>query len=227
MGGTRQGCSCGVCVCVCVGGYTLSRAAQHRGLSHGDRLTATAAVFWVSQKKPKSLSLKVELRSHVHIPPPPPFPAAFGLCSSICPFYRYWVPHLTAWSKIQLGWMKPLDAPFDGSAAKFELYPSEQCPDVVRVTYNYQHTRKTTDNPNGFEEFLLLEQKAAVGVDSTQGRTGVTILHVDEDKADQNFHPNWAGSTLNTVRSVGGLAVWRFGGLAVGGWRLAVGGWWW
>ena len=128
--------------------------------------------------------------------PPSQTPGSLPIC--LC--HRYWVPHFSAWSKIQLGWIKPIDAPADGTAAKFELYPSEQCPDVVRVTHNFQHTVKTLANPNGFKEFLLLEQKAAVGVDSTQGRTGVVILHVDEDKSPQNYHPDWEMDKADEVR---------------------------
>ena len=111
--------------------------------------------------------------------------------------------------------MKPIDAPADGAAAKFSLYPSEQCPDVVRVTHNFQHTVKTEANPNGFQEFLLLEQKAEVGVDSIQGRSGLVIFHVDEAKSPQNYHPNWGMNRADEVRQVGCTYTWAVGEYAI------------
>ena len=79
-------------------------------------------------------------------------------------------PHFCAWSKIELGWVTPtvITAP--------NLYNIDQVEtnaQVYRIDYGY---------PSG--EYLLIENRQPVGVETTMPQGGVCIYHIDEQADD-------------------------------------------
>ena len=106
---------------------------------------------------------------------------SWGMCGD-----QFWPPQLSSWSKVQLGWIVPIVPPTNGIAARFALYPSEQCPDVIKISRNF---------PSNGKEKLFVEHKATVGVDSTTARSGVAVIHVDDAITKSNQKPKWTDTT--------------------------------
>ena len=70
---------------------------------------------------------------------------SWGMCGD-----QFWPPQLSSWSKVQLGWIVPIVPPTNGIAARFALYPSEQCPDVIKISRNF---------PSNGKEKLFVESR--------------------------------------------------------------------
>ena len=103
---------------------------------------------------------------------------SWGMCGD-----QFWPPQLSSWSKVQLGWINPITPPANGAAARYALYPSEQCPDVIEISRNFPA-----------DERLFVENKAAVGVDSTTDRSGIAVIHVDNAAGNSNQKPAWTAT---------------------------------
>ncbi len=84
-------------------------------------------------------------------------------------FSQYHPPHFCAWSKIFLGWVTPtvLTTPGVYTAAQVEFAPT-----VYRIDHGY---------PSG--EYLLIENRQPVGLESAMPQGGLAIWHIDEAKA--------------------------------------------
>ncbi|MBD5778006.1 M6 family metalloprotease domain-containing protein [Pelagicoccus sp. NFK12] len=81
-------------------------------------------------------------------------------------------PHLSAWSKTQLGWMTP--AVID-SAGTYTLTQAETAPHAFRIDNGY---------PSG--EYLLIENRQPVGIESAMPQGGLAIFHIDETASYTN-----------------------------------------
>jgi M6 family metalloprotease-like protein len=77
---------------------------------------------------------------------------------------QLWVPHMSPFSKYMLGWVNPIEVSAD-EAKSFKLFPSAQCPDILKITRGY-----TPD-----VEFILVENRQAIGVDSATMGTGMLV----------------------------------------------------
>jgi M6 family metalloprotease-like protein len=91
-------------------------------------------------------------------------------------------PHLSAWSKVALGWITPTRADTPGTYA---LPQVEATPAVVRIDTGF---------PSG--EYLLIENREPTGTERTLPQGGLAIWHVDEAKPDNNSEgylgqPGW------------------------------------
>lgn len=79
---------------------------------------------------------------------------------------QYYPPHMSAWSKIQLGWVTPTTITTSGT------YTARQgCtyPDIFQISTNF---------PSG--EFLLIENRQRCGFDNIIPGPGLAIFHIDE-----------------------------------------------
>ena len=81
-------------------------------------------------------------------------------------------PTLSAWSKIALNWLTPLEISSSGSYA---LGPSAQVPHAYIIKEGY---------PEG--EYLLIENRQPIGFDAQLPQGGIAIWHIDEKADDQN-----------------------------------------
>ncbi len=81
-------------------------------------------------------------------------------------------PHLSAWSKSQLGWVNP--AVIDG-AGTYTLTQAETAPHAFRIDQGY---------PSG--EYLLIENRQPVGIESAMPQGGLAIYHIDETASYTN-----------------------------------------
>lgn len=81
--------------------------------------------------------------------------------------------HMSAWSKIQAGWVAPISVSSTG------LYSARQAcafPDVFKISKNF---------PSG--EYLLIENRYPCNYDADiPGPGGLAIYHIDESKPDNN-----------------------------------------
>ena len=78
-------------------------------------------------------------------------------------------PHLSAWSKIALGWVTPTTISASGAYSAPQV---ETNPVVFRINSGY---------PSG--EYLLVENRQPVGFESTMPQGGLAIWHIDEAKS--------------------------------------------
>jgi hypothetical protein len=79
---------------------------------------------------------------------------------------QWYPPHMSAWSKIQLGWVTPMAITASGT------YTARQgCtyPDVFKISTNF---------PSG--EFLLIENRQKCNFDAKISGPGLAIFHIDE-----------------------------------------------
>lgn len=91
--------------------------------------------------------------------------------------------HLSAWCKIQLGWVKPIEIAKSG---EYRIHAVERTPEVFKITHGF---------PAG--EYLLIENRQPIGFDQNipagvGGRGGLAIWHIDESKED-NSEPGHPG----------------------------------
>ncbi|MGB0716135.1 MAG: M6 family metalloprotease domain-containing protein [Phycisphaerae bacterium] len=94
-------------------------------------------------------------------------------------------PHFSAYSKMQLGWMTPTSISTSGS---YTLNQAETSPEAYRVDLNY---------PAG--EYLLIENRQPVGLESIMPQGGLCIWHIDEAKCcntDEGYpgQSGWPGN---------------------------------
>lgn len=94
--------------------------------------------------------------------------------------------HLCAWSKIELGWVKPTEITEPG---EYRIRAVERAPEIYKISRGF---------PEG--EYLLIENRQPIGFDQklpegTTGRGGLAIWHIDEAKEDNNEpgHPGIVG----------------------------------
>ena len=99
--------------------------------------------------------------------------------------------YLSAWSRIRMGWVSPVEAVGDGSVS--QLASIEGGGDVVRVWVN----------PWGDAEYFLLENRRRQGADLNIPSSGLLVWHVDENLTDNfptrndvNVDPNHPGLGL-------------------------------
>ena len=81
--------------------------------------------------------------------------------------------HYSSWCKTELGWITPTI--LTESQTNISLGNLEQNQEVLKITKNY---------PDG--EYLLVENRYAVGFDQQIAQSGLAIWHIDENKADNN-----------------------------------------
>ncbi len=78
-------------------------------------------------------------------------------------------PHHSAWCKMQLGWVTPQNI----TPGVYNVPRAETVPFAYRVTNGF---------PSG--EYLLIENRQPTGFESIMPQGGLTIWHIDENKAD-------------------------------------------
>jgi M6 family metalloprotease-like protein len=90
---------------------------------------------------------------------------------------QFYPPHMSAWTKLLLGWMIPY-FPSKGvnRLAASELQDAAY-PQVYVVTEGF---------PSG--EFLLIENRQKLGFDSIMPQSGIIIYHIDHSSSTQNFY---------------------------------------
>ncbi|KAL7547265.1 hypothetical protein ACHAWF_010583, partial [Thalassiosira exigua] len=81
-------------------------------------------------------------------------------------------PHLSAWSKLKVGWATAVEINADGA---YELEESAANETVYKISRGY---------PEG--EYLLLENRQARGYDANLPRGGIAAYHVDEKARGQS-----------------------------------------
>jgi len=91
-------------------------------------------------------------------------------------------PHMSAWSKIELGWVTPQTLTSNGT------YTANQ------VEFNQEIFRIDEGFPAN--EYLLIENRQPVGIESSMPQGGLAIWHIDETKSnnrDEGYpgHANW------------------------------------
>lgn len=78
-------------------------------------------------------------------------------------------PHFCAWSKIELGWVTPTVISADGI---YSIDQVETTPQIYRIDLGYP-----------LDEYLLIENRQPIGVESAIPQGGLCIFHID-DQAD-------------------------------------------
>ena len=89
---------------------------------------------------------------------------------------QYHPPHMSAWTKIKLGWVQPIIVK---KAGRYTISPYETNPDVLRI-----------DGGFPADEYLLVEFRKNVGFDKALGCSGAVIYHVD-DTAPRQSRPGF------------------------------------
>ena len=91
-------------------------------------------------------------------------------------------PHMSAWSKIELGWVAPTTLTTAGTYTANQV---ETNANIYKIDKGF---------PSG--EYLLLENRQPTGIESTIPQGGLAIWHIDENRAnntDQSYPglPDW------------------------------------
>lgn len=96
---------------------------------------------------------------------------SFGLMANSWGFdgSQHYPPTLSAWSKIQLGWLEPTVISETGM---YEIEAATSAPVAYRVDENF---------PEG--EYLLIENRQKKDYDSEMGHGGLLIYHIDDNAA--------------------------------------------
>lgn len=81
--------------------------------------------------------------------------------------------HMSAWSKLFLGWVDAVDVPFGSGPMALTLDPVESGGPVYRV-----------DAGDGSGDFYLLENRQQIGTDATLPIPGLFIWKVDQEQVD-------------------------------------------
>ena len=94
---------------------------------------------------------------------------------------QYYPPHLSAWSKINLGWVSPTVITGGGS---FTVPQAETSATAYRIDLGYASG-----------EYLLIENRQPVGFESAMPQGGLCIFHIDEQASytTEGYpgQPNW------------------------------------
>jgi len=75
-------------------------------------------------------------------------------------------PHMCPWSKIQLGWVSPIEINASGT---YTVNQVEDTPEVYRINLGYPS-----------DEYLLIENRQPVGFDGDMPQGGLAIWHIDD-----------------------------------------------
>lgn len=90
---------------------------------------------------------------------------------------QYYPPHMSAWTKLLLGWTIPyFPSPGKNELAASELQDANQ-PQVYAIKEGF---------PKG--EFLLIENRQRLGLDSTMPQSGIVIYHIDHRSSAEEFY---------------------------------------
>ena len=89
---------------------------------------------------------------------------------------QYYPPHMSAWTKIKLGWVEPT---MIKKAGQYTLHPYETNPNVLRIDGGFPS-----------DEYLLVEFRKDIGFDKALGCPGAVIYHVD-DTAPRQSRPGF------------------------------------
>jgi hypothetical protein len=94
-------------------------------------------------------------------------------------------PHFSAWCKVFLGWVTPT---LLSKSGVLRLDKAETSPSVCKITRNYPAN-----------EYLLIENRQPVGLDSRIPQGGLAIWHIDEPQLDNDREgfPGQAGWPTN------------------------------
>jgi M6 family metalloprotease-like protein len=79
-------------------------------------------------------------------------------------------PHMCSWTKIQLGWLTPVDVQYGLNNISATAVQNPNHPQVIRVTNGYF--------PN---EYLLIENRQRIGFDGALRQGGLAIFHIDDN----------------------------------------------
>jgi len=97
--------------------------------------------------------------------------------------------HPTAWSKILLGWVDPIE--ITENTRDITIRNVEEYPDIFKITL-----------PNsGGRQYFLIENKARVGFDSYLPHGGLLIWHIDEAKLYEGIGDGFTRMDQNTVNT--------------------------
>jgi M6 family metalloprotease-like protein len=97
---------------------------------------------------------------------------------------QYYPPHMSAWSKIQFGWVTPTLIATSGT---YTARQSCTYPDIFKISSNF---------PSG--EFLLIENRQRCNFDSDIPGPGLAIFHIDESASfTQEGYPGQSGWPAN------------------------------
>ena len=111
---------------------------------------------------------------------------SFGLMANSWGFdgSQQYPPHMSPWSKIQLGWLTPNTIT---AAGTYTLNEAEFSPEAYRIDLGY---------PSG--EYLLIENRQPTGFDGSMPQGGLAIWHIDESAGfNTEGYPTssgWTGS---------------------------------
>lgn len=89
---------------------------------------------------------------------------------------QYYPPHMSAWTKIKLGWIQPM---MIKRAGRYTISSYETNPDVLRIDGGFPS-----------DEYLLVEFRKDIGFDKAFGCSGAVIYHVD-DSAPRQSRPGF------------------------------------
>lgn len=96
---------------------------------------------------------------------------------------QYYPPHLSPWSKINLGWLTPT---LIESSGVYSISQAETQAQAYKITQGY---------PSG--EYLLIENRQPAGFDAAMPQGGLAIWHIDENAGyySEGYPVNgaWAG----------------------------------
>ena len=99
-------------------------------------------------------------------------------------FSQRYPPHLSPWSKVQLGWLTPTTITQPGS---YSLPAVENEPEVYRIDQGFPSN-----------EYLLIENRQPLGFDGAMPQGGLVIWHIDEQAGlNTEGHPGQANWPAN------------------------------
>ena len=113
---------------------------------------------------------------------------SFGLMANSWGFNgtQLYPPHMSPWSKAQLGWVAPTTLSAPGT---YQLQAVENSSEVYRIDQGF---------PSG--EYLLIENRQATGFDGDMPQDGLAIWHIDEQANDVDEGYPGQGSWPNNGR---------------------------
>lgn len=88
--------------------------------------------------------------------------------------------HLSAWSKIKIGWVEPIIVTSDVSTFSIEIPPAETYP-VVYKLWAHEPSQNTS-------EYFLIENRQKLGFDSSLPGDGILIWHIDDTVGSINWN---------------------------------------
>ena len=88
-------------------------------------------------------------------------------------------PIMSPWTKMQAGWLNPIVL---SRSATVTIQPSEFSQQIYRINMNNEQT-----------EYLLIENRQAIGFDLFLPQSGLAIWHIDENALDVEGYPGQDG----------------------------------